>query len=374
MGLYRRKEDGTMNYWVSYTIAGKRIRESAKTSDKEAAKKFLAERVVGNRVPIKSSVGALLDALIMDYDVNGKDVEWCKTYVEKHIRPFFGDIKAERLDKATIQKFMKQKLDGGYANATVNRCIALLHRSYTLADIKFPRIEKLEENNVRKGFVDNERFWWIYNLLPTHQKPVALFAYETGARKSEVLALQWTQIDDMRGVVRLNPGETKNKEGRVIPLSPLMMYMLLNEVPRVSPYVFTYRGKQLRSIKTGWAKACELAGRGFENFMFHDLRRSAVRNMVRSGVPERVAMAVSGHKTRSVFDRYNVVDENDLKSAMANLESLGSDMIYSPAKSPELARYFKTSPKPPKSNASNGKSKNSSEKKSRRSDALANPC
>src|SRR4051794_31599723 len=111
MGLYRRREDGSQNWWVSYTIGGKRVRESTKTSNKKDAERFLAERLVGNTVPVKSSIGALLNALVTDYEINGKSVEWCSQYVEKHIRPFFGDIKAERLDRATIKNFMKQMLD-----------------------------------------------------------------------------------------------------------------------------------------------------------------------------------------------------------------------------------------------------------------------
>ena len=340
MGLYRRKQDGTLNWWASYTIGGKRIRESTGTPDKEEAGKFLAKRLLGKTVPNKASIGALLDALITDYEVNGKDAAWCRTYVETHIRPYFGGFKAERLDKATINLFIKQKLDADYSNATINRCIALLHRSFTLAECPFPRIEKLAENNVRTGFVENDKFWYFYQRLPQHLKALSLFAYETGCRRSEITSIKWSQLDLQFGFVRLLPGETKNKEGRVIPLSPMTVF-LISKLPHVSEYVFTYRNKRLRNFKTGWAAACKAAGKRYENFLFHDLRRSAVRNMVRGGTPERVAMAVSGHKTRSVFDRYNIVDEKDLQTAMKNMDALRlRDLIYDPKKSPEIEQFF----------------------------------
>ena len=244
MGLYRRKQDGTLNWWASYTIGGKRIRESTGTPDKEEAGKFLAKRLLGKTVPNKASIGALLDALITDYEVNGKDAAWCRTYVETHIRPYFGGFKAERLDKATINLFIKQKLDADYSNATINRCIALLHRSFTLAECPFPRIEKLAENNVRTGFVENDKFWYFYQRLPQHLKALSLFAYETGCRRSEITSIKWSQLDLQFGFVRLLPGETKNKEGRVIPLSPMTVFLISN-LPHVSEYVFTYRKKRL---------------------------------------------------------------------------------------------------------------------------------
>jgi hypothetical protein len=92
------------------------------------------------------------------------------------------------------------------------------------------------------------------------------------------------------------------------------MMMYFGKLPRVSEYCFTFKGKHLRSVRTGWMMTVG------KKYLVHDLRRSGVRNLIRAGVPERVAMQISGHKTRSVFDRYNIVSEGDLRKAMESLE------------------------------------------------------
>ena len=94
----------------------------------------------------------------------------------------------------------------------------------------------------------------------------------------------------------------------------------LSTSAHTSEHVFTYRGKRLKSIRSGWTKAC--ADAGSKGVLFHDLRRTAVRNFSRARVPERVIMSITGHKTRSVFDRYNIVDEHDLHDGMNRLEAV----------------------------------------------------
>jgi integrase len=196
----------------------------------------------------------------------------------------------------------------------------LLHR---------PHIPMLEERNTRKGFFEQEMLFSLVEQLPEPLQPVIEFAYITGWRiPSEVLTLEWRQIDfdadEGIGEVRLDPETTKNREGRVFPMTDDLRALLksrhaehqrLKLAGKIVPWVFfrmvaTKRGgpkepRRIRAFNKAWPAACATAG--CPGRIPHDLRRTAVRNMVRCGVPERVAMQMAGHKTRSVFDRYNIV-------------------------------------------------------------------
>ena len=170
--------------------------------------------------------------------------------------------------------------------------------------------------------------------LPPDVRPVLTFGYYTGCRKGEILALEWVQVDLLERVVRLEPGTTKNDEGRLLPLAP-QLYESLKLQREIRdqrhpdcPWVFFWHGsgKQMRDFREAWEAASKRAGlwggdeeTGNPMKLFHDLRRTGVRNLLRAGVPEAVAMRISGHKTRSVFDRYNIVSESDLKDAARRL-------------------------------------------------------
>lgn len=188
-----------------------------------------------------------------------------------------------------------------------------------------PVIPRLKEETVRSGFLEHDEFLAMRAALPDHQKVPLMIGYWTGMRRGEILNLRWDQVDLERGLLRLNPGTTKNGEGRVLPLVPALRTMLMQwrrhtlaQWPSC-PWVCQYEGDQLTRLTRAWQRAAKKVG--LEGKLFHDLRRTAVRNMVRSGIPERVAMMISGHKTRSVFDRYDIVSERDLHEAAARLSS-----------------------------------------------------
>ena len=151
---------------------------------------------------------------------------------------------------------------------------------------------------------------------------------------SEIAGLTWSQVDLENGIVRLEVGETKNDEARTVYLDDELKEVFKSQWTvrkrngKLIPYVFSNEAGdgQLKDFRGAWEKACEDSGIGKR--LFHDFGRTAVRNMVRSGIPESVAMKISGHKTRSVFERYNIVNDADLKMAAQRQEAyLKSQMV-----------------------------------------------
>ncbi len=174
--------------------------------------------------------------------------------------------------------------------------------------------------------------------VPEHLRAPLTFAYYTGCRRGEILGLQWPQVDLDRHIVRLNAGETKSGEGRLLPLASELFHVLsLQRATRDQrwpkcPWVFFRYGKRIKDFRGAWEEASKRAAMREKSpvpslwaakkptKLFHDLRRTGARNLVRAGVPERVVMQIGGWKTRSVFDRYNIVSERDLVEAAGKLE------------------------------------------------------
>ncbi len=128
--------------------------------------------------------------------------------------------------------------------------------------------------------------------------------------------LEWRDVNLSAREIRLRSEHSKNKRPRLVKLAGELLTLLEHRATlrRLDcPLVFHRAGKPLGDFRKAWTTACEVAG--FAGILFHDLRRSAIRNMVRAGVPERVAMRISGHRTRSIFDRYDVTSEADLDAA-----------------------------------------------------------
>ncbi len=285
------------------------------------------------------TVGELLNDVLSDYAVNDKDQRWAEQKIRLHLGPAFGHQPANRVTTADIETFKEMRKEASAKNATINRELALLKRAFRLGMrstpakvANVPFIRMLEEKNVRKGFFESAEFEMMRRTLPEFLRPVLTFAYHTGCRRGEILALQWHQVDIEERCVRLEPGETKNDESRIIPLTGELLAMLkLMYAARTretgsTEHLFVKDGMPIRSFRSEWEAACKACGfwdatANRPKRLFHDLRRTGVRNLVRAGVPERVAMAISGHKTRSVFDRYNITSLTDLKRAAASLDA-----------------------------------------------------
>jgi len=324
--IYRRGK----NYWIKYYRHGKQFIEATHSDKLEVAKRKLKERegeIAKGKMPgvcfDRISFRELMEDYVRDYKINDKRTVIRAEYATKLLLEEFGMLKAPEINTASIKKYIEKRKLEGASNATVNRELSAIKRAFNLAArctppkvSHVPYIPMLKENNVRKGFFEYEDYLALLGKLPAHLKPVLTFAYCSGWRRSEIINLKWNQVNLRDGIVRLEPGETKNNEGRTLYMEPELWDLLkqLHKNRRMDCfYVFNCDGKKIGEFYKSWRTVCASIGK--PGLLFHDLRRSAVRNMIRAGVPERVAMTISGHKTRSVFDRYNIVSVEDLKDA-----------------------------------------------------------
>ena len=179
----------------------------------------------------------------------------------------------------------------------------------------------LREDNARQGFLDLGSFLALRDNLPDDLKGPVSFLYLSGWRVGEMRALEWRDVDLDAHEIRLRPENSKNKTGRILPLTGELLEIVQRAWSQRSPvclFVFQRSGRSIGDFRKPWKSACSQAGLG--GIIVHDMRRTAVRNMIRAGIPERVAMSLSGHKTRAIFDRYHIVSNSDLTQASEKLQ------------------------------------------------------
>ncbi len=389
--IYKRKwkdKDGNLVegdiFWIKYYRHGKPYRESTHTDKITKAERLLKVRegeIAEGKLPgvyfDKVTFDALAKDLVTDYTVNGRDTLKRVKWSIDCLKVSFEGMRATDITTDKVKEHIEKRMKDGLTNASINRELAVLKRMFSLGAEStppkvnlIPYIPMLKESNTRKGFFELEEYLALKGALPSHLKPIVTFAYHTGWRSGEVLSLTWDKVDLKQGIVSLNPGETKSEEARTIYLNEELKteIKILNTNRRLGcPCVFHRKGKPIKSFRKAWASACVKAGlcealkdeegkpvvtkgkNGKERVvivptkLFHDFRRTGVRNMVRAGVPERVAMMVSGHKTRSVFERYNIVNDQDLKDAAKKMQSyhekLNSSMEIEESKRGEVIPF-----------------------------------
>jgi integrase len=348
-GLFKVK--GTKNWKCQYyDESGKQIRVTTGTPIKQEALAFLRKLMGDNDRGLvsvtelkKITYGDLRAGLIANYVEKGNssliqnDGGDESIVGLKALDEFFGfrvdnpGVPFTKITTDRARQFAKQRMKEGLSTATVNRSLACLRRMLAIAHEEskiqhVPKIRFLKEPPARKGFLTEERFEALLNILPTHLRPLILLLYWCGVRLGEAQRIEWPQVNLDAGIIHLAEDQTKNSEARDIPL-PSVLMDILSAVESKSGRVFDDT-----NLRVEWGKACELVGEGkrvkevsksgniwyrYKGLIVHDLRRSAVRNLVTvGGVAEKVAMKISGHKTRDVFDRYHIVSTADVTDAM----------------------------------------------------------
>jgi integrase len=237
-----------------------------------------------------------------------------------------GAVDAIHLTERHIDLYIKKRLARAIAPATLNCELHYLKQAFRLAQRKKlidrlpPHIPRFRVNNARQGFFEPDEVERVIALLPDYFKDFTRFGYLTGWRCKEIATLEWRDIQ--APTIRLRPEVSKNAEGRVLiavgTLAEILARRWAARKDRV-PLVFHRDGRRIMNFYKAWRKACTQAG--VPGRLFHDLRRTAVRNMIRAGVPERIAMTISGHKTRSIFDRYNIVNEVDIRQGLLQTQA-----------------------------------------------------
>jgi integrase len=346
--LYRptyQASDGTIRqqavWWMQYFVQGRSVRESTGTRNRTAATRLLAAKVgrVAEGRPVPPRVDKVTyDELAADlrrhYRTTGRrDL----TEAEKRLRPLdahFGGWLAAAITPAEITRYVEIRQAVRLANGTINRELSILGTLFRLGDehekvLRVPRIRLLKEAAPRAGFFEEAHYTAVRRWLRPDLQVACDLAYTYGWRMlDEVLTLEKAQLDLSAGTVRLEPGGSKNDDARVVYLTPEGTTALTAQLERVRglerrlgqivPFVFPHltgplAGNRIKNFRKAWATACRRAG--CPGMLKHDFRRTAVRNLVNDGTPEKVAMTITGHKTRSVFDRYHIVAPADLRAA-----------------------------------------------------------
>lgn len=383
--IFARK--GSSVLWCAYYVRGKEIRESTGETDQKKAQKYLDGRIkhvhadqvgakpfVGPKAE-KLTVGDLLDALESKYKVQGQDSPQNLSTI-KRAREDFGTRRAVALTAADIRKYRDDRRESGAAPATINRVLQAVRAAFNLAVKENtlatkPYFELLSErDNVRKGFFEAPEVAAIRASVPAHIADFIQFAHLTGWRKGEIASLRWSDVD--AEAITLRAENAKNGHARSIPLEGELAALVEHRrkmrketrkgVTTLSEYVFHHHGNPIAAFRKTWEKACVINGLGtfycrtcrdadggytfvldaerkcshcgqvcerpkYIGRIFHDLRRSQARDSVRSGTPVFVAAAMTGHRTLSMFQRYNITDERDMRKALQQLQQYRAQQL-----------------------------------------------
>jgi hypothetical protein len=315
-------------------------------------------------------VSELLDNLETDYRLREIDSPQFKSHLA-HIRNHFGDARAIDITAALVDRWIETRLATGAAPATINRSTQVFGQAFKLAVERgqlssAPKLRHLsEKDNVRQGFFEDAEFRALEASLPDYLSDYAYFAYRSAWRKTSIARLRWDHYDAIAQCIRLDGKDWKNRDSQIVMLDEKLVALVERRKKAravktesgaviLSNLIFHHDGNPIVDFRKSWQTACVMNGLGrfccrncrdergeyltldaakvcskcatkwggkkrtpkYIGKLFHDFCRTAIRNLERAGVSQSVAMKTAGRKTASIYHRYNIVNESDLRKAM----------------------------------------------------------
>jgi integrase len=341
------KRSKKVKYWITYRLPGGKQRREAigfsieETRDAEGKRRSQKRenRIFDIKPESKNSFNELTDWFLGLEKV--KTLRYYPT-LKINLNKFnseFGNVIVSQIKPVDLENYQAKRKALGRSDSTVDQEIAAARNMINKAfdnDLvggdtlkTFKKVKKLlrRNANARDKILPLDQFLRLLEYLPQHAKTIIATAFYTGMRRGEIVSLTWDKVDLKNRVIRLEATDTKDKEPRIIPICD-ELYEILERIPPTlhSEHVFLYKGKPIKDIKRTLRRACKMLGIEYgrfikDGFVFHDLRHTFNTYMRKAGVPESVIMAVTGHSTREMFDRYNTVDAEDARQAIKRFRS-----------------------------------------------------
>jgi len=317
---------------MRYYEHGRRVEESTGLADRKQAERALkikaGEIAVGNRVKM-GAPAKLSDALALveaDYaEKKAASTDDVRNRIKAHLGPKLGGLMLADLKTPQVKAYISSRKREGAAVATINRELSVLRRGLKLAmeqeppwALWVPTIKAMVEDNARTGFLEHGKYEDLRRALPVEIQLPLVIGYHTGLRRGTIVDLRLDQVDLKAGVIRIESGQTKTRKTQSVPIYGDMVGYIELAVARNKKYLCEIDGHAVGSFRKTWITATKTVG--VPGLLFHDLRRSAVRNMIQAGIAESVAMKISGHRTQSMLTRYNIIAERDIKAAALKIQ------------------------------------------------------
>ncbi len=368
---YRKLPDGSKVFCDTWTVRYQGKDHSTGETDPKSARDFLRKLIGGAETkiapwkaalrtakvdapvpeePVFVTVGRILDIFVAYSEERElSSAAGTEGQVRNYLKPFFGEMPVDSLTteiltrykatrkktvrKSTSKKAGKKAILCTPANGTINRELTTLKAALNYAMNEhspallkwFPAISMLPEATPRKGFVEHRDYRRLRHAMPDYLEPLFVTGYHVGRRRGELLQIELADValDSKSPHIRIYGDATKSGEPSLLPIYGDMVEAIRRQIEMTRrdypecPLLFHKKGKPIQKNESEyeiWDKACATAGR--PGLLFHDLRRTACRLLIRAKNSRKEAMRISGHKTESAFERYHIVDESDMLAAV----------------------------------------------------------